>query len=247
MSNLTKGIPPQLYGLGGRKVLLPVKANAQIYEGAMVAQISGLCVTGTTSGAGNAVGVAEGDALGTSSDGVTRVMLMTDKVFIFKNGANAVSDTTPFGTVLYMEDDNSVGTGGVGGSGEGAAGKFMGFEDDGRVRVFIGGPEALERYIALNGANLTDTASQTVTVLGRVTRFKFPTMSQGSTVILGTTGAVVGDVIRIIRTSTSANTLTIQDGGTGTPNLAVLVASKAGWCQAYFDGTNWQLDGSSAT
>ena len=73
MSNLTKGTPPQPYGRDGRKVYLPVKGRARrIYEGAMVAQISGACCTGTTSGAGNCVGIAESDALGTGADGNIR-------------------------------------------------------------------------------------------------------------------------------------------------------------------------------
>ena len=247
MSNLTSGIRPQPYGMGGRKVVLPVKATAQIYEGAFVAQISGACCTGTTSGAGNAIGVAESDMLGGASDGSTRIVVWTEKVFIFPNGTNAVADSTPYGTPLFMEDDHTVGTGGIGGSGEGLAGYFVGFEDDGRVRVYVGTSAGFEAFMAKNGANLADSATDTATVLGRVTRYKLPTLSQNCTVTLSTTGAVVGDVIRIVRTDTSAHTLAVQDGGSGTPTLCTLVASKVGFAQAYFDGTNWQLDGCSGT
>lgn len=139
MANLSEGIPPQPYGKGGRKVVLPVKASKQIYEGAMVAQSSGACVTATDSGeTAGVIGVAEHDALGGASDGAVRISLMTDGEFIFKAGANtAPTDATPYGTILYADTDNSVGTVNTG-SALPVAGRFVGLEDDGRVRVYIG-------------------------------------------------------------------------------------------------------------
>lgn len=249
MSNITKGAAPNPYGRDGRKVFLPVKATTQVYQGGMAAQVSGACVPMTSTGAGNCVGVFESDMLGGASDGSTRVSVWTDKIFIFKAGVNAPTDATPFGSILFAEDDNSVGTGGVGGAAEGVAGRFMGIEDDGKVRVWVGTSEAFENYLAKNGAAATDTATETVNVVAgaRVTRIKVPTLSQATTITLGTTGAVVGDIIRLVRVGTDAHTLTVVDGGTGTPTLFVLVASKQGWAQAYFDGTNWQSDGCSAT
>jgi hypothetical protein len=111
-----------------------MKATAQVFEGAMVAQISGACCTGTTAASGACIGVAEHDQLGGATDGATRLSVWTDKMFIFKAGVAAPTDATPYGTVLFMEDDNSVGTGG---SQTQIAGRFMGIEDDGRVRVYI--------------------------------------------------------------------------------------------------------------
>lgn len=253
MANLAKGIPPQPYGKGGRKVVLPVKNGAQIYEGAMVAQISGACVTGTTAGAGACIGVAEHDQLGVTADGTKRISVLTDQIFLMKTGAAAATDATPYGTLLFMEDDNSVGTGGsAGGATRQIAGRFMGLEDDGRTRVYIsesGSPEAFGCFTEqVTGTALTDTASTTVQRQGRVTKYLLAgTMSQGETVTLGTTGAVVGDIIRIIRTSTSAQTLAVVNGGAGAGTLCTLVASKIGFAQAYFDGTNWLYDGCSAT
>ncbi len=135
MANLTKGSPPQPYGQGGRKVVLPMKATAQVYEGAMIAQIAGACCTGTTALSGNGIGIAEHDALGGATDGAIRVSIWTDKIFIMKAGVNAPLDSTPYGAPLYMEDDNSVGTGQ--GTEAQIAGRFMGIEDDGRVRVLM--------------------------------------------------------------------------------------------------------------
>lgn len=246
MSNLTKGTPPQPYGQGGRLVYLPMKASAQVYQGAMLAEISGAVCTGTTAGAGRCIGVAEADALGGASDGASRVAVWTDKIFKYPAGTNAPTDATPFGTPLFMEDDNHVGTGGIGGTGEGFAGLFMGMEDDGRVRVFIGA--LASDKLVVNGTAGTDTATQTpAVVLARSTRYKIPAQSQNTSITLSTTGAVIGDEIDIVSVNTNAHTVAVVDGGPGTPTLATLVASKVGFVKAYFDGTNWQLDSCSGT
>lgn len=241
MSNLTKGQAPKPYGLGGRFAVLPMKSTAQVYQGAMVAEINGAVCTGTTAGSGDCIGVAESDALGGSSDGSTRVQVWYDKIFRMAAGTNAPADTTPMFTPLYMETDNTVGTGAAG---QRLAGYFMGFEDDGYVRVYFG---RLGWLAAANGTALANTATQTVEPLGPVTRYTMATMSQGSTVTLSATGAAPGDMLTVSRTDTSANTLTVANGGTGGGNIAVLVASKEGFVKAWFDGTNWNLDSCSGT
>lgn len=252
MSNLAEGIPPQPYGKGGRKVTLPVKATSQIYEGAMVAQVAGACCTGTTAGAGDCIGVAEHDQLGGASDGDKRLSVMTEQTFIFQNGAAAATDATPYGALLFMEDDHTVGTGGLGAN-EKIAGRFVGIEDDGRVRCYVGllASNAVDEGSdnePVAGTPLTDTAATTIQRVGRTSRYLLAgTMSQAETVTLGTTGAVLGDRIRIVRTSTSAQTLAVVNGGAGAGTLCTLVASKIGFAQAEFDGTNWVYDGSSAT
>lgn len=90
------------------------------------------------------------------------------------------------------------------------------------------------------GTALTDTAATTVQRGGRRTSFLLAgTMSQGETITLGTTGAQKGDEIRIIRTSTSAQTAAIVNGGGGGGTLVTLPASKVNFAEAMFDGTNW--------
>lgn len=251
MSNISAGIPPQPYGEGGRKVTLPVKATSQTWEGQMISQISGACVAATTAGAGPVIGVAEHDMLGGASDGTKRLSVLTDRIFIFAAGSAAPTDATPFGALLFAEDDHTVGTGGLGATQQ-IAGRFVGLEDDGRVRVYIsesGCPESFGAAgQAVTGTALTDTATTTIQRVGRVSRYLLAgTMSQDETVTLGTTGAVVGDVIKIVRTSTSAHTLAVANGGAGTGTLCTLINSKIGFAQAIFDGTNWLYDGSSAT
>lgn len=237
MSNLTSGARPQPYGQGGRKVFLPMKATAQIYEGAMVAQISGACVTGTTAASGDCIGVAESDMLGGASDGSTRISVWTDKIFIFNAGTNAPTDATPFGSVVYMETDNTVGT--VGGLG--IAGKFAGIEDDGRVRVFV------SPFIAAVGGGqvrsaLADGATSTVQVLGHDTRYTITLTTQNNAVTLGTTGAELGDRMTILSPGTAAHTVAVINGGAGAGTLYTIGSGKAGFVSAYFDGTNWLFD-----
>ena len=238
------------YGKGFRSVTLPVKAAAQIWAASMVSQISGACVVATTAAAGEVIGVSQHPILGGASDGAKRVTIDYDGIFIFSNGAAAVTDATPFGALVYAEDDHTVGLGGLGAT-QVVAGRFVGFEDNGKVRVYIGrsGTQDLGTFAsAVTGTALTDTAATTIQRVGRMSRYLLAgTMSQAETITFGTTGAVLGDVIRVIRTSTSAQTAAFVNGGVGAGTLATLVASKIGFMQAFFDGTNWIYDGSSAT
>lgn len=251
MALLTAGITPQPYGVGGRKVTLPVKATAQIYEGSFVAQIAGACVAATTAGAGPVIGVAEHDQLGGASDGTKRISVLYDQEFRFANGVAAVADTTPFNTLLFAEDDHTVGLGGLGATQQ-IAGFFRGFEDDGAVRVYvdsglIGASGIGTQTSQVSGTNVPNAAATTVQRVGRVSRYLVPTIGQATTVTLGTTGAVVGDLMRIVRTDTSAFTLAVVNGGAGAGTLATLIASKVGFVEAWFDGTNWLFDGCAQT
>jgi hypothetical protein len=246
MALLTQGIPPQPYGYSQRKVTLPVKATTQIYEGSIVAQIAGACCPITTAGAGGALGVAESDMLGGATDGAKRISILTDAIFVFKNGVAAFADATPFGALVFAEDDNSVGTGALGAA-AGCVGRFVGFEDDGRVRVYIaeGGPQesfgCQTQQVA--GTNVPNAASTTVQRVGRVSRYLVPALAQTTTVTLGTVGAVKGDLMRVVRTDSSAFTLAIANGGAGAGTLATMPVSKVGFVEAWFDGTNWLFDG----
>lgn len=246
MALLTQGTAPQPYGLGGRKATLPVKATTQIFEGSIVAQIGGACCPITTAGAGDAVGVAESDMLGGATDGAKRISVLTDQIFVFKNGASAFSDSTPFGTLAFAEDDNSVGTGALGAN-AGVVGHFCGLEDDGRVRVYISESGSQESYGCqtqqVAGTNIPNAAATTVQRVGRVSRYLVPALSQNTTVTAGTTGAVKGDLFRLVRTDVNAFTLALVNGGAGAGTLATMPASKVGVIEAWFDGTNWLFDG----
>lgn len=244
MAILTAGITVWLYGEGGRNTILPVKAGVFIAEGALVAQINGACVPASTAGAGPAIGVATHDMTGGVADGTKRINVMRDCEFIFPAGAAAPTDFTPMNTPLYVEDDHTVGTGGLGATQQ-FAGLFAGIEDDGRVRIFVG--ERPADATATTGTPIGNVASITVQRQSRITRYNVATLSQNITITLGTTGAVQGDVIRIVRTDVNAFTLAVVNGGAGAGTLATIVATKPGFVEAIFDGTNWLYNGSSAT
>lgn len=252
MALLTAGITPQPYGLGGRKVTLPVKATAQIYEGCLVSQVAGACVVTTTANAGPAIGVAEHDMLGGATDGAKRISILTDGIFTFANGTAAFTDATPFNSLVFAEDDHTVGTGGLGATQQ-VVGLFRGIEDDsGKVRVYIESGLAGVAGIGLQntqtfGTNVPNAASTTVQRVGRTSRYLVPVIGQNTTVTLGTTGAVYGDVVRVVRTDASAFTLAIVNGGAGAGTLCTLLASKVGFAEAFFDGTNWLFDGAAPT
>lgn len=248
---ITAGIPPQPYGKEPRKVNRPVAATTQLYQGQMISEIAGAAVPGTTASGSDCIGVCESDVLGGASDGTKRCVVLNDCVFLMTAGSAAPTDATPFGSLLFMESDILVGTGGLGAT-QKVAGRFVGMADDGRVRMYVGpygsGEFSGDVDDQITGTALTDVAATTVQRGGRVTKYLLAgTMSQGETITLGTTGAVVGDVIRIIRTSTSAQTCAVVNGGAGAGTLCTLVASKVGFAFAIFDGTNWLYDGSSAT
>ncbi len=90
------------------------------------------------------------------------------------------------------------------------------------------------------GTNLTDTATQTIQITAGTWR-KLPTLGQGGTLTLGTTGAVAGDQIEITRSDTSAFTYAIVNGGAGAGTLYTMAVSKIGCAKFQFDGTNWAL------
>jgi hypothetical protein len=222
-TNLTQGIPPQPYGKGGRKVYLPMSATAQVWQGAMVAQLAGACVTGTTAGAGPCIGVAEADTLGGATNGAVRLVVLTDQIFRFAAGTLAPTDSTPYGTPLFMETDNTVGTGAPG---QQPAGRFMGFEDDGYVRVYVsnqaswfdspvnsndGGSSAFTARVVITslGANTgTTTGVLTVTATGALAAQDGVALATGDLVFIqpGTTN---------LAAASDAGPYVVNVGGTG--------------------------------
>lgn len=140
MANLTVDIPITTVGASGpTNVHVPVKGSTTIYKGGLVAQHSGgYYVPLTTSGGGCAVGVAQATVANSGADGAKRVVIETDRTFVLRNGAggDAFSDTSKFGSPVYATDDNTVADNSATGT-RPCVGAFMGFEADGRVRVYV--------------------------------------------------------------------------------------------------------------
>jgi hypothetical protein len=132
-------------------------------------------------------------------------------------------------------------------------GPFAGFTSTASACLYLGDGEPPAAAVAVTppttdadytaGTALTDTATTTVNRAAKRTSFLLAgTMTQGETITLGTVGAVQGDQIKIIRTSTSAQTAAIVNGGAGAGTLVTLPASKINFAVATFNGTNWLLD-----
>ena len=143
MSNASSNLPNTIESLGDGPFIcdVPVKGSTHIYKGTLVSQHSGgYFVPGTTSGGGGACGVAqhEADGSGSATDGAKRVRIEFMRGYAFPNGTSgdAFSDTSKFGAPVYMGDDHTVYDNSASATLK-CVGWFMGFESDGKVRVFL--------------------------------------------------------------------------------------------------------------
>lgn len=224
MSNLTStsNYHPQPYGKDFLRVFLPVQALAVVYEAAMVSQINGACCTATTATAGHVVGIAEAPVVtGGATDGAVRMSVLTDGIFLLTNGTYAVLDSTPFGTVLYAEDDNHVG---LGGTSTTIAGRFMGIQDDGLVRVFITNKASWFDANAADGINVAAARPY-------FARFVFTTTAVASYTGTGTNTLTAGSNAALVAqdgVTPAVGDVCILQGGT-LGSLAITAADTGPW------------------
>jgi len=129
------------YGKSGRDINLPVDGGTHIYEGTLVSQLNAtsMLVPGSTAASGPAIGVStheQDNSLG--ADAALRCDVETDRNFIFANatGADAVSEATPYGSVVWMYDDHTIADNSAGETRQ-PAGYFAGLEPDDAVRIFV--------------------------------------------------------------------------------------------------------------
>ena len=118
---------------------VPVKGSTHIYKGTLISQHSGgYFVPMTTSGGGCAVGVAQHETNNTGSDGDKRVRVESMRAYAFANGTSgdAFSDTSVVGAPVYAVDDHTVADNSSTATRK-CVGRFLGFESDGKVRVFV--------------------------------------------------------------------------------------------------------------
>ena len=161
MANATSNLLTDSMGSGPFVFDLPIKGSTHIYKGTLISQHSGgYVVPTTTSGGGPVIGVAqhEQDASGSATDGAKRVRVETCRMYAFTNGAttDAFSDLSVIGKPAYALDDHTVADNSATATLK-CVGKFMGFESDGKVRVFVD-PGYNRLVDALNSlALLTDT------------------------------------------------------------------------------------------
>jgi hypothetical protein len=144
MSNYTEdAIVDTIGGPGPFCMNLPVDAGSKVFKGSLCTQLTatGMIVPYSTASAGVAVGVAQhaadNSAAGTA-DGDKRVWVETKRMFAFDNGAgaDAFSDASLIGSLVYGTDDHTVADNSSTLTRK-AVGFFYGFESDGKVRVFV--------------------------------------------------------------------------------------------------------------
>lgn len=165
MSNATSSIVTLPYGQGGRNVQLPVDGGSKIYKGTLVAQLTAttMLVAGSTASSGPAIGIATHDVDNSAgSDGDLRCIVRMDQIFLLANGTStdACSEATKLFSVVYMADDHTVYDNSAGSTLQ-AAGRFLGIEPDGRVRVFVGMSNLGDSLADASGVAIADTGSFT--------------------------------------------------------------------------------------
>ncbi len=165
MSNSTASIVTNPYGQGGRNIYLPVDGGAKIFKGTLVSQLTAtaMLVAGSTASSGPAIGVATHDVDNSAgSDGDLRCIVRTDQIFIFANGTStdACSEATKLFSVVYMSDDHTVYDNSAGSTLQ-PAGRFLGLEPDGRVRVFVGMSNLGDSFADASGVAIADTGAFT--------------------------------------------------------------------------------------
>lgn len=143
MANATNNLTPfRPYGQGGRNIVLPVDGGAHLYESTLVSQLAatGMLCQANTAGSGPAVGVVlheQDNSAG--SDGDKRAEVHTDRIISLANagGGDACSEALPLFSPVYMYDDHTVADN-DGGATRQLAGLYMGMNEDGTVRVYVG-------------------------------------------------------------------------------------------------------------
>lgn len=142
MANATENLITETVGGPGPFIFdLPVDGGSRIYEGTLVAQLTGTgaVVRYSTAATGPCIGVALNEANNTSgNDGDVRVRVETKRMFAFTNGTagDAFSEASLIGSLVYGTDDNTVADN-SNSLARKAVGFFFGMQDDGKVRVYV--------------------------------------------------------------------------------------------------------------
>lgn len=158
MANSTTNLIIAPMGRDGYIFDLPVAAAKHIYEGTLISQLTsgGTAVPYSTASSEHCVGVAQHEQDNTAgAAGDKRIRVETMRVYALANGAggDAFADTDIVGAPVYATDDHTAAKT-SGSNARKPVGFFMGFESDGKVRVFVN-PVMARLYAAL--AALTDS------------------------------------------------------------------------------------------
>lgn len=134
---------------------VPVKGGTHIYKNTIIAQHSGgYYAPYSVSGTGAGLGIAQFEVNNTGSDGDKEVVIEHGRVYALANGTSggAFSATSKYGAPVYASDDHTVADNSATAT-RACIGWFQGFEEDGRVRVFVD-PAYAYLVTALNALTL---------------------------------------------------------------------------------------------
>jgi hypothetical protein len=163
----------------------------------------------------------------------------------YANGGSSIA-TTDVGAVCYFDDDATVNKSSTGRS---LAGRIWAVDSTKGVAVekltasqlvaqtgSVADSAITSSYAAIDATNdvtidITQGKNRKITLAG-----------SAKNITVGTTGAVAGDKITIVRAAIGASTATnIVNGGAGAGTLMAMTANKKAGSVVMFDGTNWLL------
>jgi hypothetical protein len=210
-----------------------------IFEGAAVAAdpATGKWVEAAANPTFEVYGIARcTDSFDNSAGTNTAEMLVDSGTFLMISSGLTDADE---GKTVYVSDDQTFVVAPA--ATKPVMGKLILVKDSTHGYVEIGPASAYAKAIPAKGADLTDAAQTILVTQGKWRVLPAATLSAARVVTVGTTGAVNGDIIRITRRDQTANALTITNGGVGAGSPAILPASKQGFVDVIFDGTDWSL------
>lgn len=100
---------------------------------------------------------------------------------------------------------------------------------------------AIETRMGLGAKVGTDIAATGPVVIGGGTAYEIGALSGNIDLTFGTTGATEGDRITLLRTGTTAHTVTCINGGAGAGTMCVMPASTKAAAEFEFINANWRL------
>jgi hypothetical protein len=110
-----------------REVYVPQKGSTTIYAGALVVANAGYAAPGTTATGLVAIGRAMETSVNSGADGAKSVRV-EQGIYLFKNAGGDPITIAATGALVYITDDETVN---ITATGKSAAGKFVGFGNNG--------------------------------------------------------------------------------------------------------------------
>lgn len=101
--------------------------------------------------------------------------------------------------------------------------------------------EAIATKVGIGTRVGTDISGTGNVAVGNGTYYEIGSLSGNIVLTFQTTGATEGTEITLVRTGTTAHTITCNNGGTGAGTMAILPASTAGVASFVYMNSNWRL------